>query len=400
MKNTETRKPIKMEDFLRPQMFQQWTRMVHFAWKRDGSNRLVKSSSIGFWISAVLNLVFFAFNGWDIIGHLMMGKPTNQNPPVLCITIYFSIRGLMLFLKRREIINFVYALDRECPVDIDKQHEIRLERTYSSFWMRYRFLRAYAHLGLPMFCCLPLAVYLLTNDGLGAPITLHQQLLGGWMPFDLRRNPRFYLLVWLFDVSCTACGVSFFLTFDNLFNVMQGHLIMHLNHLCRQLEAIDPAESVTNEVEFFAGLRTLVQRQQLLNRLCGQYNDIFKVAFLVSNFMGSGSLCFYLFMIAETTDIFMIIQYILPTMVLVAFTFEICLRGTQLEEASARLESSLRHQTWYMGSRRYRKFFLLWLQYSQRSQKLGAFGLIEINMVHFTDIMQLAFRLFTFLRSQ
>ncbi|XP_022212862.1 odorant receptor 88a isoform X2 [Drosophila obscura] len=325
--------------------------------------------------------------------------PHNQNPPVLSITIYFSIRGLMLFVKRREIIDFVNALDRECPLDIDRQKEMRLERTYSSFWQRYRFLRVYVHLAGPMFCILPLAVYLLTNEGLGAPITQHQQLLGGWMPFDLRRNPRFFLLVWLFDVSCTACGVSFFITFDNLFNVMQGHLIMHLDHLCRHLEAINPVDSVTNEVEFFAHLRTLVQRQQLLNRLCAQYNDIFKVAFLLSNFIGSGSLCLNLFMISETTDLFIMVQYVIPTMVLVAFTFEICLRGTQLEDASARLESALSDQAWYMGSRRYRKFFLLWLQYSQRTQKLGAFGLIEINMVHFTDIMQLAYRLFTFLKS-
>ncbi|BFF90543.1 odorant receptor 88a [Drosophila madeirensis] len=399
MKNTGPRNPIKMEDFLRPQMFQKWTRFVQFDWKRDGDNRLVNSSSIAFWISAILNVIFFGLNGWDIIRHLSTGRPSDQNPPVLSITIYFSIRGLMLFVKRSEIIDFVNALDRECPLEIQKQREMRLERTYKSFWQRYRFLRFYIHSAMPIFCCLPLAVYLLTNEGFGAPITQHQQLLGGWMPFNLRRNPRFYPLVWLFDVSCTACGVSFFMTFDNLFNVMQRHLIMHLDNLSRHLEAINPADSVTNEVEFFADLRALVQRQQLLNRLCGQYNDIFKVAFLVSNFIGAGSLCFYLFMLSETTDLFMIIQYITPTMVLVGFTFEICLRGTQLEEASARIESSLSHQAWYMGSRRYRKFFLLWMQYSQRTQKLGAFGLIEINMVHFTDIMQLAYRLFTFLKS-
>jgi len=57
------------------------------------------------------------------------------------------------------------------------------------------------------------------------------------------------------------------------------------------------------------------------------------VAFLVSNFVGAGSLCFYLFMLSETSDVLIIAQYILPTLVLVGFTFEICLRGTQLEKA-------------------------------------------------------------------
>lgn len=65
----------------------------------------------------------------------------------------------------------------------------------------------------------------------------------------------------------------------------------------------------------------------------GRYNNIFKVAFLVSNFLGAGSLCFMLFMLSEATDLFIIVQYTLPTVVLIGFTFEICLRGTQLEEA-------------------------------------------------------------------
>ncbi|KAH8294316.1 hypothetical protein KR054_010865 [Drosophila jambulina] len=417
MKTTDVIKPYRIEDFLRSQWFQQLSQMVHFQWRRSPEdNRLMNASMRGFWLSAFFNVVFFGCNGCGILGHLWLGIPANLNPPVFSITIYFSIRGLMLFLKRREIVEFVNDLDRECPRDLVSQLDMEMDQTYRNFWQRFHFIWVYAHVGGPMFCLMPVAFFLLSHET-GAPVAQHEQLLGGWLPWGMRKDPRFYFLVWLIDVGCTTCGVSFFVTFDNLFNVMQGQLRMHLNHLARQFADLDPRHSVSNEAAFFSDLRMLVRRQQLLNRLCHRsglwlnffseifhkffhrYNEIFKVAFLVSNFVGAGSLCFYLFMLSETSDVLMILQYILPTMVLVLFTFEICLRGEQLEEASERLELALNSQDWYLGSRKYRKFFLLWLQYAQRTKKLGAFGLIEVNMVHFTDIMQLAYRLFTFLKS-
>lgn len=72
---------------------------------------------------------------------------------------------------------------------------------------------------------------------------------------------------------------------------------------------------------------------KIINLFLFRYNEIFKVALLVSNFVGAGSLCFYLFMLSESSDVLIIAQYIIPTMVLVGFTFEICFRGTQLEVA-------------------------------------------------------------------
>jgi len=271
MKTTETKEPYRMEDFLRPQLFQKLARMVHFQWLRNPEdNSMVNASMWPFWLSAILNIMFFFFNGWDIIGHLWLGRPTNQNPPVLSITIYFSIRGLMLFLKRNEIVEFVNDLDRECPRDLASQLDMQMDRTYSYFWKRYRIVQIYAHVGGLAFCLMPMALFLLTHEGKGSPVAQHEQLLGGWLPLGLRKDPKYYFLVWIFDFSCTTCGVSFFITFDNLFNVMQGHLLMHLNHLARQFSALDPRQSLTNEEQFFSDLRLLVQRQQLLNDLCGR----------------------------------------------------------------------------------------------------------------------------------
>ncbi|XP_016960052.1 odorant receptor 88a-like [Drosophila biarmipes] len=400
MKATKIEEPLRMEDFLRPQLLQRLARLVHFQWERNPEdNRMVNTSKWPFWVSAILNLVFFTCNGWDIIGHLWLGQPTNQNPPVISITIYFSIRGLMLYLKRNAIVEFVNDLDRECPRDLASQLDMQMDHTYRYFWKRFHIVQAYGHVGGLAFCLMPLVLFFLTHEGNGSPVAQQEQLLGGWLPLGVRNDPKFYLFVWLYDFYCTVSGISFFITFDNLFNVMQSHLIMHLNHLARQISVLDPRQSLTNEVQFFSHLKSLVQRQQLLNDFCGRYNEIFKVALLVSNFVGAGSLCFFLFMFSETSDLLIMGQYIIPAFVLVVFTFEICLRGTQLEEASEGLESSLCHQEWYLGSQRYRKFYLIWMQYSQRTQKLGAFGLVEVNMVHFTDIMQLAYRLFTFLKS-
>ncbi|KPU80590.1 LOW QUALITY PROTEIN: uncharacterized protein Dana_GF27949 [Drosophila ananassae] len=402
MDNSQEKLPelIRMEDFLRPQNVQEYSKNVHFKWRRNPvDNRLENTSMLAFLLSAFWNVVFFGFNGWNVLEHLLFGHPNTQNPPIFSITVYFSIRGLMLYLKRKDIIDFVNDLDREWPQNIASQLEKNMDQTYLSFCQRYKFVQIFSMVGLPMFCSLPVGLFVLTHEGNEVPVSVNEQLLGGWLPFGIRQIPKYYFFVWTFDVICTICGVSFFLTFDNLFNVMQNHLIMHLNDLSKQIDALDPVDSVTNEKVFFANLFDLVQRQQLLNELCRRYNNIFKVAFLVSNFLGAGSLCFMLFILSEASDLLIIVQYTLPTVVLIGFTFEICLRGTQLEDASASLYSSLTRQNWCIGSQKYRKFYLLWLQYSQRTQKLGGFGLIEVNMVHFTDIMQLAYRLFTFLKS-
>lgn len=243
--------------------------MVHFDWQRNPeNNRLVNASMVPFWLSALLNLVFFGCNGWDILAHFWLGTPLNQNPPVFSITIYFSIRGLMLFLKRRNIVEFVNDLDRECPRDMASQLDLQMDQTYRNFWQRYRFVRIYAHVGGSMFCLMPMAFFLLTHEGSDVPVAQHEQLLAGWLPWGLRQEPSYYFVAWIIDVSCTTCGVSFFITFDNLFNVMQGQLLMHLNYLARQISALDPRQSVSNEAAFFAHLRVLVQRQQLLNGLC------------------------------------------------------------------------------------------------------------------------------------
>ncbi|KAH8268368.1 hypothetical protein KR026_005899 [Drosophila bipectinata] len=393
-------KLIRMEDFLRPQNLQQYSKNVHFKWQRNpADNRLENTSMLAFHMSAFWNVIFFGFNGWTVLETLLFGYPNTQNPPIVSITVYFSIRGLILYLNRKDIVDFVNDLDREWPQNIARQVEKNMDKTYLAFCQRYRFVQICSVVGFPVFCMLPVGVFVLTHEGSDVPVSLNEQLLGGWLPFGIRQNPKFYFLVWTFDIICTLCGVSFFLTFDNLFNVMQNHLIMHLDELSKQIDGLNPGDSVTNEKVFFANLSALVQRQQLLNELCRRYNNIFKVAFLVSNFLGAGSLCFMLFILSEASDLLIIVQYTIPTLVLIGFTFEICLRGTQLEEASSRLYSSLARQNWCNGSRKYRKFYLLWIQYSQRTQKLGGFGLIEVNMVHFTDIMQLAYRLFTFLKS-
>lgn len=274
-------KLIRMEDFLRPQNIQQYSKNVHFKWRRNPvDNRLENTSMLAFHMSAFWNVIFFSLNGWNVLEHLLFGHPNTQNPPIVSITIYFSIRGLMLYLKRKDIIDFVNDLDREWPQNIASQLEKNMDQTYLSFCQRYRFVQIFSMVGFPIFCTLPVGVFVLTHEGIDVPVSLNEQLLGGWLPFGIRLNPKFYFLVWTFDVICTLCGVSFFLSFDNLFNVMQNHLIMHLNDLSKRIDAFDPVDSVTNEKMCFAKLSALVQRQQLLNELCRRLSNFHSYLYL------------------------------------------------------------------------------------------------------------------------
>ncbi|KAH8306411.1 hypothetical protein KR018_010768 [Drosophila ironensis] len=412
-------KLVPIEEYLRPQYINELIRCVPFQWKRNPvDHRLENASRRTFLVIAFLNVCYYSFNILDILGRLFLGRPTSQNPPIFSTTVYFSVRALWLYLKRREIVDLANELDREWPKDFAGVVEMQMDQSYELFRQRFAFMSFMVHVVQPFYCFFPLFYYLLTHKSADVPVEAYETLLGGWLPFGLRQNPKYYFAVWCFDLTLTCCGLGCFVAFDSLFNAFHNLLVTHLNYLATKFAAIDPVESMANEEQFFADLKVWVQKQQIINDLCRRYNDIFKGAFLVGNFICAGSICIMLFIMTEASDFIVIIQNVQSLFVLIVFTFEICLRGSQLQEASDQLPKTLYNQLWYNGNPRYRKFFLLWLQYSQRTQKLGGYGLIEVNMVHFTDvsslqmkiycllnnftdlqIMQLSYRLFTFLKS-
>ncbi|XP_017844820.1 odorant receptor 88a-like [Drosophila busckii] len=266
----------------------------------------------------------------------------------------------------------------------------KVDQAYANFLKRYSYVKAFTILALTGFACAPVVMYILTYEDRHAPILLDHQILGGWLPFDLRQNHYVYPLVWAYDVISTVTGAAFFSSFDTIFNAVQAQLIMHYDCLCRNIKDINVAYSVTSndEQQFYVELGYLIERHQHLNALVNHFNTIVRGAIFSTHLVGATSICFHLYLITESQDLLMIGKYVIPTLVLVVFTFEICLRGAQLEEAN-----------WYMGSRKYRRLILMWLKYAQLTKNVNAYGMVKVNMVHFSEIMKLAYRLFAFLKS-
>ncbi|XP_030374342.1 odorant receptor 88a-like [Scaptodrosophila lebanonensis] len=169
------------------------------------------------------------------------------------------------------------------------------------------------------------------------------------------------------------------------------------------MDSIDATSSMTETFEaqqqFFKHITSLLRRQQRIHQLNAKFNAISKNCFLVGDFIAAGSLCFLLFAITETKDVMLIVQYVLPTMGLILFTLDQCYHGAQLEEASKNLETVVYNHNWYEGSKKYRKLIILSLGYSQQTIKLNAYGMMDVNMVHFTHIMRTAYNLLAFLKS-
>ncbi|EDV93272.1 odorant receptor 88a [Drosophila grimshawi] len=391
--------PIEFEQFLQFIHYQEFFNLLHFKFARNENGRLFNKSDLFFYTTFLFaDTVFLGGNAYDILKSLHLGEPSHQNPPMLTMGFYFVIRGVSLFIKRHDMIDFLNDLDKEFPRDLQEQMVVGVDVVFKQFQQRRKFLSLYFDMSLFLFCLAPPITYIITYEDRNAPILLEHQLIGGYLPFDLRQNHAIYPLVWIYDVYAVLVGVAFFNSFDTMFYGIHTQIIMHLDYLSRQFEAIDAEDSSTDW--FYEHIFGLIRRQQQLNMICDKFNDIFKLAILMTDLVAAASLCFHLYLLTDVKDPGMIFKEVLVTLSLIAFTFDTCLRGTQLEDASARLNEAIYNQNWYMGSKKYRKLFLIWLKYTQCTKKITAYGLMDVNMTHFSDIMQLAYRLFTFLNSR
>lgn len=328
-------KPITIEEFFEFQKFQQVLHFLHFKFYRNDEGRIVNRSVLVFFTGFSLDFWFFAVNCFDIIRSRYLGEISNQNLPVLSISVYYTIRGIMLYMKRHDIVDFINVMDREFPKDLATQKVLQVPDIYERHAKRQRYVGYFAYCALGGFCMAPIIFYIHDYDGRSAPIQLDHQLLGGWLPFNLRQNHNVYPLVWLYDVYAMLVGVTYFTTFDTLFSALQTQLIMYLGGLRRQIEQLDCAESVNpiNERQFYERINGMIRRQQEINLLCEKFIDIFKLSIFISDLVGATSICFHLYLMSEADDMLTVGKYLCPTMALVIFTFECCLRGTQLEEA-------------------------------------------------------------------
>lgn len=327
-------KPVRFEEFLKNKNYQILLRLQHFRYDRDENGRLINTSKMIFYCLLPLHSLYFCVNSFDIARSLYLGVPSSQNLPVLTIATFFSIRGLMLFVKRFDIMDFLVVLDEEFPTTIDGQRLIQLPQALAKHSLRSRYMDLILTVAIGGYVCTPLVVYLLTYEGSDAFITEYQQLLGGYMPWGIRQSHLLYPLVYLFDLMCSLSGTALYASVDTFYYTMQGQLIMHLNYLKRQICAIDMSEDCRmDERELNSHICQLIRRQQKLNSMFDQFNDIFKVLLMVTDFIAATTICFHLYLITETSDLLLRVRYALPSTLLVFYTFETSLRGTQLAEA-------------------------------------------------------------------
>ncbi|KAM8705115.1 hypothetical protein ACLKA7_009559 [Drosophila subpalustris] len=288
-----------------------------------------------------------------------------------------------MYLKRHEIITFLNVLDREFPHDLSSQAVLQVPQVYKSALQRHKYADVLLSVSVYGFCLLALILYMFTRDPNG-PITVQQQLLGGYLPFGLRESHKAYPLAWFYDVLCTVNGVSYFSTFDTMFYSMHEQILMHLDCLTRQLTKVNWTSQ--DDTELYNEICQLIRRHQYLNSLCDQFNYIFNAAIMITDLIAATSICFHLFLMTETDDHFLMLRYFIPIVGLILFTFEVCHRGAQLEEAYLQLNAKLYNQKWYLCSKKIRKLILIWLKYTQCTKKLNAYGVMELNMGHFTDV--------------
>lgn len=321
---------IKFEQLLLFKSCQKFFRMLHYQIGRDECGRLVNKTKIVFPMTCILHICFFSGMFIAIGDLLQQGVRPDAFLPVLTIGSYFGVRGVFMYIKRHDIIKFLNVLDSEFAHDLAAQKVLQVPQKYKEALQRHKYVELLINISVFGFCLMPPTVYIFTRDPNG-PITVQQQLLGGWLPFGLRESHKAYPLAWFYDVLCSANGVAYFSTFDTLFYTMHGQIIMHLHSLSMQLESLDWTSE--DDTRLFEKLCPLINRHQYLNSLCDQFNDIFNASILITDFMAATTICFHLYLLTETDDHFLMFRYFIPIVGLILFTFEICHRGAQLEEA-------------------------------------------------------------------
>jgi len=323
-------KPVKFEQFLLFKKFQKIFLMQHFHIERDEYGRLVDKARIVFYMNFALHICFLSGMVIALVQNFNQGLSNDAILPVFTIGAFFEARGITMFIKRHDVVKFLNILDKEFPHDWSAQKAHHVPQAYERTLKRHKYVEIVINGALLGFCLLPAVVYIFTRDPNG-PITVEQQLLGGYLPFDLRESHKAYPLALFYDILCAVSGTSYFMTFDTIFYTTHGQIIMHLDNLSKRMEMLNWTSE--DDTQLYDQLCTLIRRHQHLNLLCDQFNNLFNAGVMITDFMAATTICFHLFLLSETEDLFFMLRYLIPTVTLTAFTFELCLRGSQLEDA-------------------------------------------------------------------
>ncbi|XP_075167781.1 odorant receptor 88a-like [Haematobia irritans] len=312
-------------------------------------------------------------------------------------------RGIFLMLKKRKIIELTNDLDKIFPLNSQLQSKMNCGKLARYLELRYDVLRYYTGVGVLAFIMTPLVQYLLyydQNSGLPIPDACHQH--ASWFPFHLKDNPHYYPYMYTWETLITLLAFNCIIAWDHIYTVSVVQLHMHFEFVNSQLAQLNAENSLhlkTSE-KIFNRIFGIIQYHQHILRLGDKFRNTFNVPLLITNMISAASVCFHVYLIANTDNLLSIFLFIFPCVVQVAFTYDNCYQGTRIETATSEMSNILFHHNWYEGSLEYQKLIYRMLQSASKPFTLSSYNLFSIDMMHFRSSMSLAYQLFAFLQAR
>ncbi|KAL9922209.1 odorant receptor 88a-like [Glossina fuscipes fuscipes] len=385
---------------------QKYTRWIYFDFRR-------RDSTIPFEFENMTKLkISLTFVLFELICNLIKFileiradrlSEAKQIAAVTSIALLCMIRGISLYTDRNRMLAICNDLDKIFPNTVYLQQRMRVQKLAASFKVRFRVLRIYVYVGLPSFASIPLIRYFLFYDREnGGPLLDEYHQHASWAPFELKQNNRAYPYVYVYETFVTILGFTCILTWDHIFTVTVSQLTMHFEFVNTELESLNVRDTTGRMKSklFWRRFKEIIVYHQHVYRLAKKLNETFNLTIFLTDIGCAGSICFHLYLIANSDSILTIVTFFFPCFILIAFTFDYCHQGSRLAEASARLQTILYTQKWYDASPTYRRLMLSLLQYAHKPFTLNGFKLFDLDMLHFQSIMTIAYRLFAFVQSQ
>ncbi|XP_061387418.1 odorant receptor 88a-like, partial [Musca vetustissima] len=237
----------------------------------------------------------------------------------------------------------------------------------------------------------------------GAPLLDEYHQHASWFPFHLKENPDTYPYMYVSETLVTLFGINCLFTWDHIYTVTVAQFIMHFEYVnteLARLNAKDTMEGWRKSKDFYKDLVEIIKYHQHILRLGDKLRSTFNLPLFLTDLISGASICFHIYLIANTDDIIAITLFIFPCFVQVAFAFDNCYQGSRIESVTTNMSQVLFEQNWYDATIEYRKFLIHFLLFASRPFTLSGYNLFSIDMVHFRVTMMIAYRMFTFLQAR
>ncbi|XP_065368959.1 odorant receptor 88a [Calliphora vicina] len=404
---TEPERLFTLDEFLlKMQISQKYTRVIYLDFRRDNETQPFRFKTIKFlYVAISLMVIDCICNIMKIIIEISSNRlsEAKQIGAVFSIEFLCLVRGVSVLAKYNRILDLTNCLDKIFPRNLELQRRMNIMKLVRYLAIRHRILHVYAIVGLTAFIGLPLLKYLVFYDrSSGLPLLDEYHQHASWFPYQLKQSNRAYPYMYVYETFITIFGINCLFTWDHIYTVTVAQFVMHFDYINDQLEELDAKKTLedSSSKQFYSSLRDIVIYHQHIYELGDKLRKTFNLSLFLTDIVSAASICFHIYLMANSDDILAIILFIFPCFVQVAFTFDNCYQGTRVAEASARMQMALFEQNWYDGSLKYRKFFPMLVLFANNSFTLSGFNLFSIDMVHFRGIMMIAYRLFTFLQTR